>query len=158
MRPLQSNRWHIAALTQCSRCKQHETENSSVCSWMKQSNARVSSRSAVDSKHGVRQQRNPFTNLPTCSWYDQVTVTRWTQRRPWSNVRGGRQQAGNVCTRTQIFATHRCLSHWGLNLGYAIINTELLTQRLCCVAVFQEIYRRALSLPCKWCAYNKHCL
>ena len=44
---------------QCYRCKQHETENSSVCFWMKQSNARVSSRSAADSKHEVRQQRMP---------------------------------------------------------------------------------------------------
>jgi len=34
-------------------------KNSSVCSRMKQSNARVSSRSAADSKHGVRQQRKP---------------------------------------------------------------------------------------------------
>ena len=28
--------------------------------------------------------------------YDQVIVTGRTQRRPWRNVRGGRQQAGNV--------------------------------------------------------------
>jgi len=55
VRLLQSDRWRIAEFTQCSQCKQHETENSSVCSWMKQSNPRVSSRSAADSKHGVWQ-------------------------------------------------------------------------------------------------------
>jgi len=95
--PLQSNWWRIPKITQCSQCKQHETENSSVCSWMMQSNARVSSRSAADSKHRVRQQRkSTVTNLPTRSWYDQVTVPRQTQRRPWRNVGGGRRQAGNV--------------------------------------------------------------
>jgi len=57
VRPLQSDWWHIPEFTQCSRCKQHETESSLVCSGMKQSNARVSSRSAADSKHGVRRQR-----------------------------------------------------------------------------------------------------
>ena len=45
-------------------------------------------------EYGNRE--SPVTNLSTRSWYDQVTVTRWTQRRPWRNVRGGRQQAGSV--------------------------------------------------------------
>ena len=44
MRPLQSDWWHSPEFTQCSQCKQHETENFSVCSWM---------------KHGVWQQRKP---------------------------------------------------------------------------------------------------
>jgi len=47
---------------------------------MKQSNARVSSRS------GCGNRESPVTNLPTRSWYDRVTVTRRTQRRPWRNV------------------------------------------------------------------------
>ena len=56
---LQADRWRIPEFTQCSQCTQHETENSSVFSWMKQSNTRVSSRSAADSNHWVRQQRKP---------------------------------------------------------------------------------------------------
>ena len=75
-------------------CKQHETEKSSVCSWIKQSNARVSSRSEPIPSTGCSNRESPVTNLPTRSWYDQVTVTRRTQRRPWRNVRGGHQQAG----------------------------------------------------------------
>jgi len=63
---------------------------------MKQSKERVSSRSAADSKHGVVRQQSPVINLPIRSWYDQVTVTRRTQRRLWRNVRGGHQQAGDV--------------------------------------------------------------
>jgi len=61
-------------LTRCSRCKQQETENSSVCSWMKQSNARISSRSAADLKHGVRQQRKPC-HL-SCSYSTNAVTTR----------------------------------------------------------------------------------
>jgi len=45
---------------------------------------------------GCGNRESLVTNLPTRSRYDQVTVTRWTQRRPWRNVGGGRQQAGNV--------------------------------------------------------------
>ena len=63
---------------------------------MKQSNARVSSRSEPIPSTGCSNRESPVTNLPTRSWYDQVTVTRRTQRQPWVNVRGGRQQAGNV--------------------------------------------------------------
>jgi len=45
---------------------------------------------------GCSNRESPVTDLPTHSWYDQVTVTRRMQRRPWSYVRGGGQQAGNV--------------------------------------------------------------
>ena len=45
---------------------------------------------------GAATEGSPVINLPTRSWYDQVTVTRRAQRRPWRNVRGGHQQAGNV--------------------------------------------------------------
>jgi len=45
---------------------------------------------------GCGNRESLVTNLPTRSRYDQVTVTRWMQQRPWRNVRGRRQQAGNV--------------------------------------------------------------
>jgi len=48
---------------------------------------------------GCGNRESPVTNLPTRSWYDQVTVTRQTQRRPRRNVRGGSQQAGHVIGR-----------------------------------------------------------
>ena len=87
--PHTSHRWHIPEFTQCSWCKQHETENSPVCSWMKQSNARVSSQSAADSKHGVWQQRKPchqssdsFLVRPSHSYsMNAATTVKECQRR-----------------------------------------------------------------------------
>jgi len=34
---------------------------------------------------GWGNRESPVTNLQTRSWYDQVTVTRWMQRRPGVN-------------------------------------------------------------------------
>ena len=58
MLPLQSDdRWRIPEFTQCSQCKQHETENSSVCFWMKQSNTSFKSVGSRFQAQGVATEK-----------------------------------------------------------------------------------------------------
>jgi len=111
VRLLQSNRWHIPEFTQCSPCKQHETENSPVRSWMKQSNARVSSRSAADSKHG----RTP-------AHYRRENKTLWPH--VWLNLKLSQENSciSRVCvcvchvTGWQSQASNRtAVCHWSVH-------------------------------------------
>ena len=87
---------------------------------MKQSNATVSSRSAADSKHGVRQQRKPcqqssdsFLVRPSHSYSTNAeTIVKKCQRRASAGWRCNRERARPIMCRvgrlTLLYHTIPC--------------------------------------------------
>jgi len=122
--PLQSDRWRIPEFTQCSRCA---AWNRKLFSLLLYEAVERKSFKSVGSRfqargHECGNGESPVTSLPTRSWYDKVTDTRRTQRQPWRNVRGGRQQAGNVIG--SVPDEHLVQSRYSLYCSLSVIGNQ----------------------------------